>query len=141
MSVRVVMLCAALLLAACTLESVKLSVTEAAPAVTVPSSKEAIRVGMSFMELPPTIPELRYVFACPDDLEIEMRWIAEDVGQAAPPHYPVASVPHTTGGPLNIAHLSRPTAGWPHGLYRLELCHEGQVFHTVRFAIEDPPQQ
>ncbi len=94
-------------------------------------------LGLQFTELPASIKELRYAFECQDGLEIEVRWIAQNVGDVAPPDTLIAKVNMVARGPLNLARLSRPTNGWPLGLYRLELWHQGKPFQTVRYVIED----
>ena len=113
-----------------------LAVLMAGPSMAVPA-ENGPKLGLSFTELPPTVPELRFAFACPDGLEVEVRWIAENVGDVAPPNSEIARLVLVTKGPLNLARFTRPTNGWPLGLYRLELRHEGKVFHTVRYVIED----
>ena len=95
------------------------------------------RLGLHFVELPPTIDRLRFVFACPDGLEIEAKWVAQNVGDVAPPNTLIDSVKMKTQGPLNVVQLSRPTNGWPLGMYRLELSHNNKTFHVVRYVIED----
>lgn len=95
------------------------------------------QVSFSYVELPKTIKQLRFVFACQDGQEIETRWIAENVGDAAPPNSLIARTSMVTHGPLNVAQLTRPTNGWPLGLYRLELWRHHKPFHAVHFVIED----
>ncbi|MEM8944196.1 MAG: hypothetical protein AAGD11_03360 [Planctomycetota bacterium] len=102
------------------------------------SSAESPKVAMNYVELPSTIEELRFAFSVADGIAVEHRWIAEDVGAAAPANYEIARLNAITKRPLNLARLSRPTNGWPLGLYRLELVHNKQVFHTVHFMVEDP---
>lgn len=119
--------------------TVMLSISSAGWAADEPSQGDGTSVGFAFTELPPSVRELRYAFACPDGLEIEMCWIAQDVGDAAPANFVIGRVAVTTRGPLNVARLSRPKNGWPLGLYRLELRRSGKAFHTVYYAIEEPP--
>jgi hypothetical protein len=101
------------------------------------TSPSSIQLGLHFTELPKTIKELRYAFECEDGLEIEARWIAQNVGEAAPANYLIGKVKMKTQGPLNLAQLSRPTNGWPLGLYRLELWHNQKLIHTVYYVIEE----
>ena len=104
------------------------------PAVEPPPGSP--KLGLHFTELPASIKELRFAFECKDGLQIEARWIAQNVGDAAPANSLIAKVKMVTRGPLNLARLSRPTNGWPLGLYRLELWHNQKPFHTVRYVIE-----
>ena len=95
------------------------------------------KLGLSFTELQPSVKMLRFAFECQDGLEIEARWIAQNVGKSAPPNYVIGTYTMVTRGPLNITTLSRPTNGWPLGLYRLELVHNGTVFHVEHYVIDD----
>jgi hypothetical protein len=96
-------------------------------------------LGLAFTELPPSIEQLRFAFACEDGFEIEVRWIAQNVDEAAPPNYVIATKNLVTRKPLNLVTLSRPTNGWPLGLYRLELIHNNEPFHVEHFVIDRAP--
>lgn len=110
------------------------SLSSSAEAVESPANSP--KIGLHFTELPNSIKVLRNVFECEDGLKIEARWIAQDVGDVAPANSLIAKVEMVTRGPLNVAQLSRPTNGWPLGLYRLELWHQQKSIHTVYYAIE-----
>ena len=64
-------------------------------------------------------------------------WIAENVGEAAPPNYKIAekklTLPFMNSGEVS---LSMPDAGWPTGSYRLELYLGDKLVTTVRFNVE-----
>jgi hypothetical protein len=64
-------------------------------------------------------------------------WIAEDVGAAAPPNYKIdeasLNLPFANAGSFSV---SKPTAGWPVGKYRLEIYLGKSLSKTVPFVIE-----
>lgn len=72
-------------------------------------------------------------------------WIAEDVGDKAPPNYRIAASAVELGkaGPRAPARvtvhgtLTRPTAGWPVGKYRVEIQIEDQHATAGRFVITE----
>ena len=116
---------------ACVIFTFQNKATAVEPASTGP------KLGFAFTEIRPSIEELRFAFECEDGLEIEARWIAQNVGEAAPPNYVIGTYKMVTRGPLNVTRLSRPTKGWPLGLYRLELVHQGKPFHIRYYVIDD----
>lgn len=63
-------------------------------------------------------------------------WIAEKT-KAAPPNYQIDSTEMTVGSLMNLAtfSLSKPTAGWPTGDYRVELSIDGKPAGSVRFSV------
>jgi len=72
-----------------------------------------------------------------------IRWIAEDVGQAAPPNTVIATVNEevkdAVAGMKNYvvnSHLTKPTNGWPIGKYRIEIAHGDKPVTTARFTIK-----
>ncbi|MCA9679580.1 MAG: hypothetical protein KC464_31400, partial [Myxococcales bacterium] len=72
-----------------------------------------------------------------------VQWIAEDVGDAAPPNTVIATVEDkvevVAPGTLNYvvnSQLTRPTSGWPVGTYRVEIKLGDRVATTAHFAIE-----
>ena len=72
----------------------------------------------------------------------EIQWIAEDVGQAAPPNSVITTVDKevtevVAGGTYYTltSHLTKPTNGWPVGQYRVEIGLGGKPVTTARFAI------
>lgn len=66
-------------------------------------------------------------------------WIAEDTGGSAPPNYKVDESRHTLPGTASGAFtLSKPTAGWPVGRYRLEIWLGEKLAKTLRFTVKAP---
>jgi hypothetical protein len=65
-------------------------------------------------------------------------WIAENVGEVAPPNYQIDSAELSLqGSPVNGSFsLSQPDQGWPIGQYRLEISVGGNIVHTERFSIQ-----
>lgn len=63
-------------------------------------------------------------------------WIAEKTKVAAP-NYRIDSADVTVGALTNRVHfsLSKPTAGWPEGDYRVELLINGKPATSVRFKV------
>ena len=63
-------------------------------------------------------------------------WIAEKT-KVAPPNYQIDSTEMTVGRLMNLAtfSLSKPTAGWPAGEYRVELSINGKPAGIVRFSV------
>jgi hypothetical protein len=66
-------------------------------------------------------------------------WIAEDVGNKAPPNYKIAekslALPFINSGSLT---LSKPNNGWPVGSYRLEIYLGSTLAKTVKFTVKAP---
>jgi hypothetical protein len=69
--------------------------------------------------------------------KIRCVWIAEDVGEVAPPNYKVDETDTTADGPeaFGTFTLSRPNKGWPPGKYRVELYAGDQLADTLKFTI------
>lgn len=69
--------------------------------------------------------------------QIRAVWVAEDVGDAAPPNYKVAETSKTATEPRSFGTftLSKPNKGWPVGKYRLELYLGTELVETLRFTI------
>jgi hypothetical protein len=72
----------------------------------------------------------------------EIKWIAEDVGEAAPANtaidtvvMKVDDVVADTGSYTVNGSLTRPTEGWPVGKYRVEVKLGDELVTTARFAI------
>jgi hypothetical protein len=70
------------------------------------------------------------------------QWIAEDVGAAAPKNTVIAtvrdevkSIPPGTRNFTLSGRLTKPTAGWPVGKYRVEVKLEGRLVTTARFTV------
>jgi len=98
---------------------------------------QVAKLDMTFTELPSSIKEVRFLFSCQDGRQLEGRWIAENVGDVAPPNYLVGKKKLTTKAPLNVFSLTRPTNGWPLGLYRLEIRDGEHLIHVEKYIIED----
>jgi hypothetical protein len=72
----------------------------------------------------------------------EIKWIAEDVGEAAPANTEIDTVvekvddvvPETRSYTIN-SRLTRPTNGWPPGRYRVEVKRGDELVTTARFSI------
>ncbi len=71
-----------------------------------------------------------------------IKWIAEDVGAAAPANSVIAtlneSVTDAQAGMKNYvvnSKLSKPTNGWPVGTYRVEVSYGDKLVTTARFSI------
>jgi hypothetical protein len=65
-------------------------------------------------------------------------WIAEDVGDAAPPETVIDQAAEVKLGSLEnevTFKLSRPTNGWPLGKYRLEVKSGDKIIDTQKFQI------
>lgn len=72
-----------------------------------------------------------------------IRWIAEDVGSAAPANTTIATlneeVKDAQAGTKNYVvntHLTQPTAGWPVGKYRVEVAMGDKTLTTAKFSIK-----
>ena len=64
-------------------------------------------------------------------------WIAEDVGDVAPPNYLIDSATVSLGpGADGSFTLSRPHRGWPLGKYRMELSVNGELAAVEPFVIQ-----
>ena len=72
-----------------------------------------------------------------------IQWIAEDVGQAAPPNTVIGTLdeevkayePGTSNYVVN-SKLTKPTNGWPVGKYRVEIKRGDKLETTARFSIQ-----
>jgi hypothetical protein len=64
-------------------------------------------------------------------------WIAEDVGDVAPPNYKMDEVTLTADGPraFGTFTMTKPTKGWPIGKYRVEFYQGDQLVETLKFEI------
>ena len=72
-----------------------------------------------------------------------IKWIAEDVGAAAPANTAIATLNETVSdaqaGMKNYvvnSKLSKPTAGWPVGRYRVEVSYGDKLVTTARFSVQ-----
>jgi hypothetical protein len=65
-------------------------------------------------------------------------WIAEDVGDIAPPNYKVDDAVATAGAPdaHGMFTLSRPDDGWAPGNYHVEFYLDGTLIETVKLRIK-----
>jgi hypothetical protein len=100
-------------------------------------------------ELPSTVEKIQMAALCerapgvgPSFL---IAWIAEDVGEAAPPNHTIAETPvslreEAAKAPsISLrASANRPAKGWPLGKYRVEVRSGGKTLLTARFRIVEP---
>jgi hypothetical protein len=92
------------------------------------------RIKMVATELPLTVLELRCVIACTDGLQLTTRWVAENC-EGTPRNYTIGTATFVTKPPLNVFSFTRPTKGWPEGMYRLDLIHKGRTIHVQRYLL------
>ncbi len=62
-------------------------------------------------------------------------WIAEDVGDAAPPNYQLAAK-STSGVNEGKFYITSPSNGWPIGKYRLEIYIGDTLAKQIPFSIK-----
>lgn len=101
------------------------------------AAPEVERIGFRF---PTSVPEIEYFYQLPPDVggAVTAYWIAEDVGEVAPPNYVIDSATVTVEqGGEGAFQLSRPTNSWPRGKYRLELALNGEPVLVEPFVIQD----
>ncbi len=69
--------------------------------------------------------------------KVSSDWIAEDTGGVAPANYKIDSVAFDTGMLTNVVtfSLSKPTAGWPVGKYRVDLFIDGKAAGAAHFKV------
>jgi hypothetical protein len=69
--------------------------------------------------------------------KIRSVWIAEDVGEVAPPNYKLDEASVDADGPraFGTFTITKPTKGWPVGKYRLEIYQGDNLVETVKFDI------
>ncbi len=63
-------------------------------------------------------------------------WIAEDVGQGAPPNYKIQEGTLNTAADEGKFTLTKPNNGWPVGKYRLEIYLGNDLARTVPFTVK-----
>lgn len=75
----------------------------------------------------------------PVDSTVRIAWIAEDVGDLAPPNFVVDQVERTVESPDFAGRftLSRPEDGWATGKYRAELYLDGELRASMPVTIRD----
>jgi hypothetical protein len=73
----------------------------------------------------------------PEQAKVRAVWIAENVGEVAPPNYKVdeASVVATSSNSSGTFTLSRPDNGWPLGSYRVEVYVDDALTETAKLTI------
>jgi uncharacterized RDD family membrane protein YckC len=95
-------------------------------------------------EFPADTPRIFVVFTLadvPENTTLRSVWIAENVANV-PRNTPIDEA-ELRGGGRNQGNfsLSRPTAGWPSGSYRVELYLADQLAATLPFTVTGPPTQ
>ena len=81
-----------------------------------------------------------YVSADLDDVastsKLTFSWISVDSHGVAPANYVIDQVSMDAGGNNQVySNLTKPTAGWPVGTYRVDLAIDGTVENSVDFSI------
>ncbi|HEY4283676.1 MAG TPA: hypothetical protein VGM62_11490 [Chthoniobacterales bacterium] len=73
----------------------------------------------------------------PPKAKIRALWIAEDVGEVAPPNYKIDEATVTANRPdqFGTFTFSRPNKGWPAGKYRAEFYVNDELSEQVEFTI------
>ncbi|MBZ9679766.1 MULTISPECIES: hypothetical protein [unclassified Mesorhizobium] len=68
--------------------------------------------------------------------KITFSWVSVDSHGAAPENYTIDKVDLDVGANNQAdSQLSKPTAGWPEGTYRVDLAIDGTVAESVPFSI------
>jgi len=73
----------------------------------------------------------------PEQAKVCAVWIAENVGEAAPPNYKVgeANVVAGSSDPSGTFTLSRPDKGWPLGDYKVEFYLDKTLIEAIGLKI------
>ena len=73
----------------------------------------------------------------PKGTRLRAAWIAEEVGEVAPPNYKIDEASVVTPEPpvSGVFSLSQPNAGWPIGSYRAEIYADETLIETVKFTV------
>jgi hypothetical protein len=73
----------------------------------------------------------------PEQAKVRVVWIAENVGEAAPPNYKVgeANVVAGSSDPSGTFTLSRPDKGWPLGDYKVEFYLDETLIEAIGLII------
>jgi hypothetical protein len=98
-------------------------------------------------KFPATVPVVHMTYKTKDLPEqggtYVIKWIAEDVGASAPANTVIATlneaVSDVQAGTKNYvvnSKLSKPSAGWPVGKYRIEVSYGDKVVTTAPFSIQ-----
>jgi len=74
----------------------------------------------------------------PTGSKMKSAWVAVDTHGVAPANYVIDSAELTADGKVNVVtfNLSKPTAGWPLGHYRVDLTIDGKAAGSPEFDIE-----
>ena len=99
------------------------------------AEESSARVQTFGLQLPKETPKLIYFAQIPESIEVEMRWIAENVGDACPNNTQIAAMPFRGDGSVARCTLSKPTHGWPIGVYRIEVWQGSRLIASQRFLI------
>jgi len=78
----------------------------------------------------------------PKDSAIKVKWIAVDVGSAAPPDTPLDESEVKAEGSRNVDFIIKRTGKpWSPGLYKVEIYWNGKLDRTLNFVIIGTPQR
>jgi hypothetical protein len=72
-----------------------------------------------------------------DQAKIRVLWIAENIGDVAPPNYTIDEADTTApaADARGVFELSRPEGGWAPGDYRVEFSIDDELIKTVKLKI------
>ncbi|MDQ2868489.1 MAG: hypothetical protein M3R59_08800, partial [Verrucomicrobiota bacterium] len=81
------------------------------------------------------------VLQVPPKTRIRAIWIADDIGDVAPPNYKIDEAEAVTETPdaVGTFTLSRPDDGWAPGKYRVEFYVNMKLAETIKLKIQQPP--
>lgn len=93
----------------------------------------------------PDTPEIRATFTTKETKKGDKfrgEWIADDVGEAAPPNTKIGEKTLALEGDNGGGYFtfSKPTKGWPPGKYHLDIYAGDELATTVKFTIENGKQ-
>jgi len=126
------------------LASAFLAVSIAQADTTTPAVESAIAVDQNTKPtdtFPATVPQLYAFFKSTGTHKgdtFRIAWIAEDVGSAAPKETKIdeSTITADSDDFYGAGSLTKPTAGWPVGTYRVEIYLGDNLVSTSKFTIE-----